>query len=346
MQNFTRSYMAALNVNTRTVQHISTVNHWLRDVVYHVSVEYTAFTTGRERIKKIEGEVVARDRARAITTAPEQAAEQLASLKETSEKAFNKKVIKDRQGPVLSPAAATLLEAKKSAKLAQLAAAKARKAANEANIEADKEHDGFHSSTLPPIQPSTKPLPMNTASLNQLQTTSQQQQQNTKRKINKGKSKHKKMQCVNMNNENAPPQSNQWSSYRGHQIVTPTPEQGSNTQLFPTNPSGINTHQHFPQECPPQVSGQHFVPTPDFCDQQRNTRQIPGHYVLNHHERPHRQLFQNCVWNRPGSLNNSSRAGTQQAHQNQQQNRRRNRSRGKVRQGDPDHPASAINGGK
>jgi hypothetical protein len=93
------------------------------------------------------------------------------------------------------------LEAKKAAKLAQLAAAKARKNANEAKIEADKEHDGFHSRTPPPIQPSTKPLPTNPASLNQLQTTSQQQQQqNTKRKRNKGKNNHKKMQCVNMNN--------------------------------------------------------------------------------------------------------------------------------------------------
>jgi hypothetical protein len=53
MQNVTRSYTLALNGNTRTVQHISTVNHWLRDVVYHVSVEYTAFTTGREPIKKL-----------------------------------------------------------------------------------------------------------------------------------------------------------------------------------------------------------------------------------------------------------------------------------------------------
>jgi hypothetical protein len=48
MQNVTRSYTSALNGNTRAVQHISTVNHWLRDVVYHVSVEYTAFTTGLE----------------------------------------------------------------------------------------------------------------------------------------------------------------------------------------------------------------------------------------------------------------------------------------------------------
>jgi hypothetical protein len=92
----------------------------------------------------------------------------------------------------LSPAEAALLEAKKAAKLAQLAAAKARTAANEANIEAEKEHDIFHSSILTPIQPSTKPLPTNPASLNQLQTTSQQQQQNTKRKKDKGKSKHKR----------------------------------------------------------------------------------------------------------------------------------------------------------
>jgi hypothetical protein len=107
------------------------------------------------------------------------------------------------------------LEAKKAAKLAQLAAVKAMKAANDANIEADKNHDGFHSSILPHIQPSTKPLPTNPASLNQLQTTSQQQQQqNTKRKRNKGKSKHKKMQCINMNNENAPP-----NRTNGHHIV-------------------------------------------------------------------------------------------------------------------------------
>jgi hypothetical protein len=83
------------------------------------------------------------------------------------------------------------LEAKKAAKLAQLAAAKARKAANEAKIEADKEHEGLHSSTLPLIQSSPKPLPTNPASLNQLQTTSQQQQQNRKQKRNKGKNKHK-----------------------------------------------------------------------------------------------------------------------------------------------------------
>jgi hypothetical protein len=38
--------------------------------------------------------------------------------------------------------------------LAQLAEAKARKAANEAKIEADKEHDGLDSCTLPLIQPS------------------------------------------------------------------------------------------------------------------------------------------------------------------------------------------------
>jgi hypothetical protein len=81
MQNVTRSYTAALNDNTCAVQHISTVNHWLHDVVYHVSVEYTAVTTGCEQNKKNEGDVVARARERAITTASEQAAESLASLK-------------------------------------------------------------------------------------------------------------------------------------------------------------------------------------------------------------------------------------------------------------------------
>jgi hypothetical protein len=154
------------------------------------------------------------------------------------------------------------------------------------------------------------------------------------------------MQCVNMNNENAPPHLSQWSSYREHQLVTPTTDQGSNTQMFLSNPSGINTHHHFPQGCPPQVNGQHFVPTPDFSDHQRNTRQMSGHYAPNHHERQHGQIFQNRVWNRPDSLNISGRVGPQRTPQNQQQNRRRNRSRGKVRQGDPGHPASAINGGQ
>jgi hypothetical protein len=76
--------------------------------------------------------------ARAITTASEQATESLATLKETSEEAFKKKAFQARQGPGLSPAAAALLEAKKAAKLAQLAAAKARKAANEAKLKQTK----------------------------------------------------------------------------------------------------------------------------------------------------------------------------------------------------------------
>jgi hypothetical protein len=73
--------------------------------------------------------------------------------------------------------------------LAQLAAAKARKAVNEAKIEADKVHNGLDSFTLPLIHPS-KPLSMNPTSLNQLQPTSKQQQQNTKRKRKKSKHKH------------------------------------------------------------------------------------------------------------------------------------------------------------
>jgi hypothetical protein len=235
------------------------------------------------------------------------------------------------------------MEANNAAKLAQLAAAKARKASNDAKHEADKEHAVFHSSTAPHVQPSTKTLPMNPASLNQLPTTSQQQQ-NSKLKRNKGKSKHKKMQCINMNNENAPPQSNQWPSYHDHHLVTPTSDQVNNTPLFPAHPSGTNTHRHFPQGCPPQVSVQHFVPILDFSGQQINTCQIPGHYAPNHQERPTGHIFQNRVWSRPESLKNSSRTGPQQAHQHQQQNKRRNRSRGKVRQGDPYHPVSTING--
>jgi hypothetical protein len=337
----------ALNGNTRAVQHLLTVNHWLREIVYHVSMGYTVFVTGRERVKTIEGEVVARYRARAITTASDQAAESLSSLKDTSEEAFNKKDIQAYQGPGLTPAAAALMEATKAAKLAQLEAAKARKSANDAKIEADKEHARFHSSTAPPVKPSTKPVPMNADFPNQLPLTSKQQQhQHSKQKRNKGKSKHKKMQCVNMNNENTPPQSKQWPLYHDHQLVTPVPDQGSNTPMFPTHLSGTNAHQHFPKGCPPQVSGRHFVPTPDFYGHQRNNHQILGHYALNHQERPHGQLFQNRVWNRPYSLNNSSQAGPQQTHQQQQQNRRRDRIRGKGRQGDPDQPTPTINGGQ
>jgi hypothetical protein len=151
------------------------------------------------------------------------------------------------------------------------------------------------------------------------------------------------MQCVNMNSEIAPPHSSQWSSYHEHQLVAPTTDQGNTAQMFPSNPSGIETHQHFPQGCPPQVNGQHFVPTPDFSDQQRNIRQTSGHYAPNHNKRQHGPIFQNRVWNRPVSQNISGRGGPQHAPQSQQ-SRRRNRSRGKGRQGDPVHPASAING--
>jgi hypothetical protein len=73
-------------------------------------VEYTEFVTGRERIKKIKCEVVAQYQARAITTSSEQAVESLASLKDTSEEAFNKKVVQARQGPGLTPVATALLE--------------------------------------------------------------------------------------------------------------------------------------------------------------------------------------------------------------------------------------------
>jgi hypothetical protein len=146
-----------------------------------------------------------------------------------------------------------------------------------------------------------------------------------------------------MNSEIAPPHSSQWSSYREHQLLAPTNDQGSTAQMFPSNPSGINTHQNFPHGCPPQVNSQHSVPAPDFSDQQRNIRQTSVNYAPNHHERQQGHIFQNRVWNRPDSLNISGRVGPQPTPQSQQQNRRRNRSRGKVRQGDHDHPASAIN---
>jgi hypothetical protein len=90
MQNVVHSYTTAIHGNTRAIQHIYMVNHWLREVVYHTSSEYTAFVTGCERIKKIEGEVVAKDRSRAITSASEQVAESLATLKDVSTVALKK----------------------------------------------------------------------------------------------------------------------------------------------------------------------------------------------------------------------------------------------------------------
>jgi hypothetical protein len=73
--------------------------------------------------------------------------------------------------------------------------------------------------------------------------------------------------------------------------------------MFPSNPNGIETHQNFPRGCPPQPDGQHFVPTPDFSDQQRSIHQTSGHYAPNHNEIQHGPIFQNRVWNRPDSQN-------------------------------------------
>jgi hypothetical protein len=72
------------------------------------------------------------------------------------------------------------------------------------------------------------------------------------------------MDCVNMNNENAPPQSNQWPPYQDHQLVTAVTDQGNNSQMCPVHPSGINALHHFPQGFPLSVSRQHFVPTSHF----------------------------------------------------------------------------------
>jgi hypothetical protein len=85
--------------------------------------------------------------------------------------------------------------------------------------------------------------------------------------------------------------------------------------MFPSNPSGIDTHQNFPHGCPPQVNGQHFVPTPDFSDQQRNIRQTSGHYAPNHNERQHGPIFQNRVWNRLNSQNISGESAEQTSQQ-------------------------------
>jgi hypothetical protein len=115
------------------------------------------------------------------------------------------------------------------------------------------------------------------------------------------------MQRVDMNSEIDPPHSIPWSSYHEHQLVTPKTAQGNTAQMFPSNPSGIETHHHFPRGCPPQTNGQHFVPTPDFSDQQRNIHQTSGHYAPNHKERQHGPTFQNRVWNRPESQNISGR---------------------------------------
>jgi hypothetical protein len=133
MQNVVHSYTSAIHGNTRAIQHISVVNHWLREVVYHTSSRYTASVTGRESTKKIEGGVVAKDRARAITSASEQAAESLATLKDVRNVAFEQKVAEAHQDQGLTPAAITLMEEKKAAKVAQLASVKALRTTNEAD---------------------------------------------------------------------------------------------------------------------------------------------------------------------------------------------------------------------
>jgi hypothetical protein len=114
MQNVFHSYTAVIHGNTHAIQHIFTVNHWLREVVYNTSSGYTAFVTGRESSKKIEGEVVSKDRARAITSASEQAAESLTTLKDASNVAFEQKVAHAHQDPGLTLAAIALMEAKKA----------------------------------------------------------------------------------------------------------------------------------------------------------------------------------------------------------------------------------------
>jgi hypothetical protein len=153
------------------------VNHCVRDVVYHVNMEYTACVTGNEIIKKIEGEVAARDRARAITAASGQAAELLASLKDVSEGAFDKEVAQAQQGKCLMPAVNALLEAKKAVTFDHIAAAKAKKAANEAIIEAGKERVRRQFITTTPGQPSIMQQPHNPISstvFNQQPNTTQQ----------------------------------------------------------------------------------------------------------------------------------------------------------------------------
>jgi hypothetical protein len=115
------------------------VNHWLQEVVYHTSYEYTAFVTGRERIKKIKGEVVATDKVRSITSASEQAAESLATLKDVSNVSFEQTVAEAHQDQGLTPASIASMETKKEANVAQLSAAKACRAANETKIEPDQE---------------------------------------------------------------------------------------------------------------------------------------------------------------------------------------------------------------
>jgi hypothetical protein len=88
MQNTIHSYTMAIHGNTRAINHIPTVNHWSRELVCQTSDEYTTFVTGREMIKNFEGYVVANDRGRSVTSALQQAAKLLATLKYVSEVAF------------------------------------------------------------------------------------------------------------------------------------------------------------------------------------------------------------------------------------------------------------------
>jgi hypothetical protein len=152
--------------------------------------------------------VIAKHRARATTSASEQSAESLASLKDVNTVSFEQKVAEAHRDQSLTPASSTLIEAKKAAKVAQFTATKARIAANEAKFEAEKERtrgaslptDNWRHQRIPlSAPPSTCPLSVN--------HEKHPQQNNGERKRGKNKTKHEKRQAMDNprgNKESAP----------------------------------------------------------------------------------------------------------------------------------------------
>jgi hypothetical protein len=139
---------------------------------------------------------------------------------------FEQQVAEAHRDHSLTPAENALMEANKAEKVAQLAAAKAHRAANEAKFEAEKERtrgaslptENSHHQRTPLCTPlSTCPLLVN--------HERHPQQNNGKRKRGKNKTKNEKRQAMDNprgNKENAPTNGSYGS--QGCALVTPMNE--------------------------------------------------------------------------------------------------------------------------
>jgi hypothetical protein len=244
----------------------------------------------------------------------------LATIKDVSTVAFEQKVAEAHRDQGLTPVASALMEAKKAAKVAQLAAVKARRAANEATFEADKERtrgislptDNSRHRRRPTIAPlSTCPLPVN--------HEIHPQHNNGKGKRGKNKTKHEKGEAI----ENPTRKKEKGSvngAYGSQGITLVIPMNKHNGHFGPDLQAHSGEHQ-MPQGYPLYPAAQLPFPPPHTQNEQWPNQ--------SHATRPQGQVFQNRVWTRPPSLNQNNfiRDG-QQRHP---QKHKRNRGRGKGR---------------